>query len=272
MATDSIAQSLTQQELSNFFNTLFKVANFPKEYAPNGLQIEGTKEGISHIAFAVTADLKTIEQTIAAKAQGLVVHHGLFWPNAHSSCLTGIYGKKIKLLVQNNINLWAYHLPLDGHLEVGNAVGLLKKIEEIFPTLEVASIEGFGNFHTHFLGVKANLKKAVSSLELEKALFDLCKRPILNTFTSSEKNIRSLGMITGSGAKYWTQAQTESLDCYITGEIDSVLYSQAQENSYPLLACGHEISEQFGIQLLEQKLKQQFPFLQSNFFLPQNPV
>lgn len=119
---------MQRNELDRYFNDLLTPANF-KDYCPNGVQVEGS-ENIKKIAFAVSATLDSITQAADMGADTLVVHHGLFWHFHGARPLTGHFAKRIPPLVQHNINLFAYHLPLDAHPEVGNAAVLGQLIDQ----------------------------------------------------------------------------------------------------------------------------------------------
>ena len=114
--------SITREQLEQFLTHHLNAKGYP-DYGPNGLQVEGSKE-IESVAFSVSCTLESIQQATKLKACALVVHHGLFWKFHPSRTITGSFGKRIKELIKNDINLLGYHLPLDAHLDDGNAAGI----------------------------------------------------------------------------------------------------------------------------------------------------
>ena len=144
---------LTQTLLTDYYNTLLQAQTF-KDYCPNGLQIEG-KEQIRKIAFAVSATQDSVQKAVAFGADALVVHHGLFW-KFHGPCpLTGTLAGRVFPLIKNNINLYAYHLPLDAHQDVGNAATLGKLIN-------CFNQEPFGDYQGSPTGIKGLLTSPIS--------------------------------------------------------------------------------------------------------------
>jgi len=141
---------VSREELSRYFNKILTPAEF-EDYAPNGIQIEG-KNNIKKIAFAVSATLDVIQGAINEKADALVVHHGLFWKHQGARTITGPWGERIKQSVQSNLNLYAYHLPLDAHPEIGNAVSLGKE-------LKLENLESFGLYKKKPLGIKGKFNQ-----------------------------------------------------------------------------------------------------------------
>src|SRR5690606_18685026 len=142
-----------REQLQHFLDDLLK-PNMFQDYGPNGLQIEG-KEEIKKVAFAVSATRDSVAAAVAAKADALVVHHGLFWRFHGTRTITGPFAKRVKPLIQNDINLFGYHLPLDAHLEHGNAAGLAK-------SLGLENLQPFALEKGNFMGVKAELPNSMS--------------------------------------------------------------------------------------------------------------
>src|SRR3712207_2887858 len=112
---------MRRADLEAYLDLYLEIAKF-RDYSPNGLQVEG-RPAVETIVTGVTASLALIEQAIAARADALLVHHGYFW-RGEDQRLTGVRRRRIGLLVEHDLNLFAYHLPLDAHPEVGNNVAL----------------------------------------------------------------------------------------------------------------------------------------------------
>jgi putative NIF3 family GTP cyclohydrolase 1 type 2 len=119
--------SVKRRDLEKHLNQLLNIWEF-RDYGPNGLQVEGSDE-INKVAFAVSATVDSIEKAAQQGANALIVHHGIFWNYQGGKPIKGPHGKRVKTLVKNDISLLGYHLPLDAHLEVGNAAGIASKLE-----------------------------------------------------------------------------------------------------------------------------------------------
>ncbi|NOQ35906.1 MAG: Nif3-like dinuclear metal center hexameric protein [Methylococcaceae bacterium] len=240
---------INRQQLNDFYQQLLQPQTY-HDYCPNGLQIEG-KESIKKIAFAVSATKESITQAIAHKADALVVHHGLFWNFHGARTLTGAFGKRVLPLVKNDINLFAYHLPLDGHAEIGNAATLGYMINCI-------EQQPFGDYKGCPTGIKGIFEQAVTASTLAKKLEKILNHQVIIASPDENQAIKSIGIITGGANGEWKQAAKEGLDAYITGEISEHDWHEAQEAGVHFFAGGHNATEQFGIQTLLEKTHAQF--------------
>ncbi len=250
-------------ELEKFFNRVLKPHEF-KDYCPNGLQIEGKKE-IKNIAFAVSATLDSIERAITMRASALVVHHGLFWKHQGSRALTGPFGKRVMNLARQQINLFGYHLPLDAHPEVGNAKSLGNLIG-------LTNTEPFGDYKGSPTGIKGVLPNPTKSKELQEMLKIVLKHEVILATPGKEMEINSVGIITGGANSDWQLAAEEGLDAYITGEISEYDWHESQEAGVHMFAGGHNATEKFGIQALQQKVMETFPEIDCTFIDSPNPA
>lgn len=253
---------MTRDELEQFLNETLEPERY-QDYGPNGLQIEGTQE-IKKIAFAVSATRDSVEAAVEAKADALIVHHGLFWRFHGSRTITGPFAKRVAPLIRNNINLFGYHLPLDGHLQYGNAAGLAH-------ALEMENIEPFAFEKGAYLGVKGELKKSLSSKELASALENVLSHSILHACPRSDGRIQSLGIITGGANSKWTAALDDGLDAYITGEMSEHDWNEARESDLHMFAGGHHATEVFGVQNLKKLIAQAFK-VETIFIDSKNPA
>lgn len=249
-------------ELESFYNTLLNSNNYD-DYGPNGLQIEGRTK-ITKVAFAVSATRDSIEQAIQNKADALVVHHGLFWKFHGPKTLTGPFAKRVFPLIKNEINLLAYHLPLDGHAEIGNAAALAT-------LLDCIDLQAFGNFKGMPTGVKAFLKQPLSAQKLANKLEVTLNHSVIMASADSSQLIHSIGIITGGANSEWGLAKEQGLDAYITGEISEHDWHESQESGIHMFAGGHHATEKFGIQELMKKTQQQFD-LPCFFINSENPA
>lgn len=249
-------------ELEQYFNQLLTPKKF-QDYCPNGLQVEGI-ERIEKIAFAVSATRDSISQTVALGADALVVHHGLFWNFQGARTLTGAFAQRIFPLVQQQVNLFAYHLPLDAHPRVGNAavLGSLIGCQQQTP---------FGDYKGCPTGIKGQLTKPMSVQALGQALQETLNHDIIIASTDNNQLIKSVGIITGGANSDWVLAQQSELDAYITGEISEHDWHESQENGIHMFAGGHYATEIFGILALMQQIETDYS-LECIFIDSDNPV
>ncbi|MDA8792502.1 Nif3-like dinuclear metal center hexameric protein [Bacteriovoracaceae bacterium] len=259
-------KKITLENLENIFNDLLHANSF-KDYGPNGVQV-ASSPFCSSILFAVSSDQTTIDYAIKHNFDTIVVHHGLFWTYQGAKPIKGFHGERIKKLIRNNINLIAYHLPLDGHDKVGNAATLAKK-------LNLTNIEPFGEYKGSLVGVKGEFEKPIKPLQF-KGQLEKSVRPIIFHASPSTDKIKNIGIVTGGANEYWKQAKEEGLDAFLTGEISEYNYFEAIENNIHYFACGHHATEKYGVQALKSHLiknySKSFKFHQLKFFDSKNPV
>ena len=232
-----------------------------QDYAPNGLQVEGRKE-ISKICSAVTASLDVINQAIAMKADALFVHHGYFW-RGENPVITGIKRQRLSALLTNNLNLYAYHLPLDGHPTLGNnaCLGNLLQIDNI-------------KMHTALNNPRllwtGDLSAAKSSVQFKHDLTQiLAREPLL--LSGHNKLINKVAWCSGGAQDLIEMAHSLGADAFISGEVSERTFYQAQELPINYFACGHHATERYGIQALCTHLADQF-HLQHEYIEIDNPV
>ncbi len=227
----------------------FDLQNFQSsaDNSQNGLQVEASEE-ITTIATAVDACLETFKAAAEANAQLLLVHHGLFW--GKSILLTGVHGERVRYLIQKNLSLYAMHIPLDNHLEIGNNVQLAQLLE-----LEV--IRWFGNYNGAPIGVET---KPSQPLELYKIVQEIKKKlnvtPKVLDF--GPKKIETIAIVTGSGASEITTLANKKLDLLITGEGGHSSFHQALDFHVNVIYAGHYATETLGIRALGNHLQQEF--------------
>lgn len=195
-------ETMFRNELENHLNQLLDVSRF-QDYCPNGLQVEG-REHIQKIVTGVTASLELLQAAIAHEADAVIVHHGYFW-RGESACITGMKHRRIALLMQHGINLFAYHLPLDMHSELGNNVQLAKRL---------GFVEN-GRFGEQDIVVRGALQEAMPLCALgHKIAQALGREPQI--IGNPEQSIRQLAWCTGAAQGYFEAAIAQSVDAYIT--------------------------------------------------------
>ncbi len=240
---------LKRDELVTYLNNYFEASLF-EDYGPNGLQIEGSTE-ISKIAYAVSATRESVEQACDLGVQALIVHHGVFWNFHGVRTLTGPFAKRVLPLIKKEINLIAYHLPLDAHLELGNAAALAHK-------LQLQELTPFGLTKGRSTGVAGKFKTPLTAAELKQRISSVTAHQVIHADPETNQTISTLGIITGGANSAWVQAHRAGLDAYLTGEISEHDWHEARESGIHYFAAGHNGTEQFGIQALQSHLSQKF--------------
>lgn len=232
---------IDNKTLATYCNEYLNVAKF-SDYCPNGLQIEGTSE-ITKIIAGVSANQDLIDQAIDEKADALFVHHGFFWKNEKAS-ITGIKKNRIKALLDNNINLFAYHLPLDAHPVVGNNIQLALR-------LKIQNPQPMGDTLVWKGQIDAPLSDVAQTLHNVTG-----REPLI--FGDADKPIRTITWCTGGAQSYIEHAIEIGADCFITGEVSEQIPAIAKENNIAYISAGHHATERYGVQALCQHLAQQF--------------
>ena len=226
-------------ELLQTFNTLLQPERF-KDYGPNGLQVEG-KLQVKKIVSGVTASLALIEAAVAAQADAIFVHHGLFW-RGQDGTVTGWMKKRLALLLAHDINVYAYHLPLDAHPELGNNAQLALKLG--LEAFDDASGR-FGEQSLGFLGQRRDGGGFQSAQALADHVKKVLSRPVALVDTARVA-IKNVAWCTGGAQGYFEAAITAGADAFITGEISEPQAHYARECGVAFLACGHHASERYG--------------------------
>lgn len=232
------------------------------DYCPNGLQVEGRSE-VRKIVSGVTASQALIDEAVERDADLLLVHHGYFWKGEHPG-IVGIKKKRIKTLLQNDISLLAYHLPLDVHPELGNNAQLAELLE--------LSIEGPLDPDSRVsVGQVGRLKKPLSVKQFADMLEAKLKRSP-QVITNDESDIiNTVGWCTGGAQGYIEKAITANVDAYISGEISEPTVHIARESGVHYFAAGHHATERYGAMALGKKLAEAFD-IEHEFVDIDNPV
>ncbi len=249
-----------RKELVHYLDQYLSSSEF-QDYGPNGLQVQG-KDKIKKIALSVSATQESIEQAVEWGADALLVHHGVFWKHQGARPVVDQQYGRIAPLIKNDINLIGYHLPLDAHLESGNAAQLAK-------LLNVTNLQAFGEYRRMPLGVQGILPSPVKVSDFEKVISAKLGGPIRVATPDSNSKIQSIGIITGGANNEWFQAYELGLDAYITGEISEYNWHDAIESGVHFFACGHHATERYGVQALGDLLQHKFE-LEYKFFDSEN--
>ncbi|MCD4655375.1 Nif3-like dinuclear metal center hexameric protein [bacterium] len=234
---------LKRNEIITHLASYLKTDEF-NDYCVNGLQVEGSTD-IDQIMAGVSISSKLILKAIDMKAKMIIVHHGIFWKGGpHPFHLTGITKNRVKLLLDHDINLLSYHLPLDAHPEIGNNAMLLKKMD--LPISEPFSI----GFISHF---EKPLSPAMLKKRLDKCLPDPC-----TIFGNTHSNIKTIAVVSGGGASELNNAWLAGADALITGEPSEPAMRSAEEMGMCFYSAGHYNSERLGPSALAEYLEKTF--------------
>ncbi len=247
-------------DLTQYIADLLAVDRF-KDYAPNGLQVEGRKE-IQCIVCGVTACRDLIDAAIEAGADAILVHHGYFW-KGEDPCLVGMKAERIRRLLRADINLLAYHLPLDAHGELGNNVQLARRLGLI--------VEGrfVGDAETG-IGMYGSLPVAMGGDEFSAHINSVLARPPLH-IKGSDRPIKRVAWCSGGAQGYIEQAVMLGVDAYLTGEVSEHTVHTAREYGIHFFAAGHHATERYGVQALASHLADNFG-LEQTYIEIDNPV
>lgn len=228
-----------RQQLLACFDGLLQPERF-KDYGPNGLQVEGRQE-VLRVVSGVTASLALIEEAVAWKADAIFVHHGLFW-RGQDGLVTGWMKQRLALLLKHDINLYAYHLPLDAHPQLGNNAQLgLKLGLEPLP----AEAGRFGENGLGFMGQRAGAAAFADAAQLAQHVELAMQRPV--TLVQGRPGpVAKVAWCTGGAQGYFEAAIAAGADVFITGEISEPQAHYAREMGVSFIACGHHASERFG--------------------------
>nr|WP_236943606.1 Nif3-like dinuclear metal center hexameric protein [Jeongeupia sp. USM3] len=230
--------------MENYIGQLLAVDRF-RDYCPNGLQVEG-RESVGKIATAVTASQAAVDAAIAAGADALLVHHGYFW-KSESPAIRGTKKARIAALIKADVNLYAYHLPLDAHAELGNNARLGAKLG-LNPT---------GRFGDQDLGWLGEAAEPSTLADLARRVATALDREPL-VIGDAARPIRRVAWCTGGAQGYFHQAVELGIDAFITGEASEFVTHLARETGVAFIAAGHHATERYGVRALGEHLAGHF--------------
>ena len=246
-----------RDELVAWLDDQLQVDRF-KDYGPNGLQVEGQRD-VRTVVSGVTASLALIERAIAQGADTILVHHGLFW-RGQSGVVRGWMAQRLRLLLAHDINLLAYHLPLDAHDPWGNNAQLATRLGWR------ASVQRFGDQNLGWVGtcVPQSLAELAASIAQGLGRTPVC-------VGEPQARVQRIGWCTGGAQSYFEAAMDAGVDAFITGEISEPQAHLARESGEAFLACGHHATERYGVQAVGDALAEAFG-LRHQFIDVDNPA
>ncbi len=244
-------------ELDDYIGILLEISRF-HDYCPNGVQVEGRAE-ICRIATGVTASQRLLEAATAWGAEAILVHHGYFWRN-EDQAITGIKKRRIAHLLQHDISLLAYHLPLDAHAELGNNAQLAQRL----------GLLAQGRFGEQDIGWYGGLQTPQTLGQFAAQITDSLRRTPL-VIGDGERVLKKIAWCSGGAQGYFEQAVALGVDAFLTGEISEQNVHVAHETGVAFIAAGHHATERYGVQALGEHLAQQWK-IEHQFFDMDNPV
>lgn len=246
--------------LGQAFDALLQPEKF-RDYGPNGLQVEGDRE-VRLLISGVTASRALIEAAIEADADAIFVHHGLFW-RGQDGRVTGWMRERLRLLLTHGIHLFAYHLPLDAHPELGNNAQLARVLG--------FQVDGrFGEQDLGFVGGAAGSIGWAGPQALADHVATVLGRAV-TCVGDSERPVRRVAWCSGGAQSYFEAAIAQGVDAFITGEISEPQAHLAQETGVAFLACGHHASERYGAPAVAARVAQDLG-VQHRFIEIDNPA
>lgn len=219
-----------------------------KDYCPNGLQVAGS-DSVSKVITGVTASQALIDYAVAEQADALVVHHGFFWKNEDYRII-GMKYKRIKALIDANINLFAYHLPLDIHPELGNNAQLAK-------LLNIAVTGRLPRNDETSVVFSGELENKVNASEFAQLINTKLSRDCIHVTSGNDQPIKTIAWCTGGGQNYIDLAALYGIDAFISGEISEQTTHSARELGIHYFAAGHHATERYGAKALAEFLQQE---------------
>ena len=238
---------MERDELVTYLDTYLQVETI-EDSSNNGLQVEGA-ENVTRLAFAVDAGLAAFQGARAAEAQMLLVHHGLFW--SKPVMVIGIHHRRIQALLDADLSLYASHLPLDFHHEVGNNSTLARwlKLEDAAP---------FGDYKGHPAGYAGQLTERVSLDRFVAQVEQSLGEPTIKIWPFGSETVQKVGIVSGGAASLIDQAAEAGVEVYLTGEMSHNFYHLAQELGLNVIYGGHYATETAGLRSLAEHLSERF--------------
>ena len=253
------------RDVVGYLDQVLEIERF-RDYAPNGLQVEGAPE-VERVVTGVSASAELIERALEARADLIVVHHGLVWGDGVKR-VVGPLANRLKLLLANDVSLAAYHLPLDKHARLGNNTGLADAIGL------GAAREAFGDVRGIALGLSGAWTQPLSRDEaIGRIAGGVCKGQAPRfVFPHGPATVRKVGLCTGAASDLLEAAAQAGCDLFVTGELAERAGDLAKELQITLVAAGHVATEVFGPQRLADELRMRFAGLDARFVPVPSPL
>lgn len=250
---------IDRDDLAKYLARTLDITRFP-DFCPNGLQVEGRRP-IKKLVSGVTANLALLDAAVEQGADAILVHHGYFW-RGEDARVIGQKHRRLKLLLAHDMNLFAYHLPLDMHAEFGNNAQLARQ-------LGLQAESRFGENDLGWLGTLSDASLVTVgdlALQIER---QLGRVPLI--IGDPAQKLGKIGWCTGAAQNLLGDAIAAGANVYLSGEISEPTVHLARESGVSYLACGHHATERYGVQALGAHLATQFG-IEHHFIDIDNPV
>jgi len=238
---------MERKALTDYLDDYLRVEEI-EDKSQNGLQVEGPGE-VTKVAFAVDGCQAAFERAVEEGVELLIVHHGLFWED--SPLLVGPHFRRVKALIEGGCGLYATHLPLDMHPEVGHNAEMVR-------LLGLKESEPFGDYHGVEIGFAGRFDEPVDMAGLIGRLVEAIERPPIRVLDYGPGEIERVGCVSGGAASMVDQVTDAALDAYITGETSHTSFHQAVERELNVLFAGHYGTETLGLKALARHLEEAF--------------
>ncbi len=249
----------TIQQLNSFLNEKLNLAGFPGDASNNGLQFEGSGV-VTRAVFGVDSSAALFSAAADADADFVFAHHGISWGGSLKR-IAGVDASRISILAANGISLYAAHLPLDAHPEIGHNI-LMANL------LKLQKIESFGNYGGYRIGFCGTLKRAMKIADLADFFNEnLPSEGDLSIVGDENLKAKKIGIVSGGGAfpELFSEMKASGIDCLVTGEIGHSAYHYALETGIPVVAMGHYRSEIPGVLAVKELVENSFPDISCAF-------
>jgi dinuclear metal center YbgI/SA1388 family protein len=233
---------MQRDELRSYLDRLLETERY-RDYCPNGLQVEGGAD-IERLVCGVTASQALLDEAVRRQAQAVVVHHGWFW-RGEDGRVTGLRKRRLATLLRHDISLFAYHLPLDGHAELGNNARLGLH----------CGWQAESRFGDQDIGIVGRLPAPAALASLAAAIERSLGRQVL-AIGDQERSVTRIAWCSGGAQNMFEQAIAAGVDCYLSGEISEQCTHLARESGVAYIAAGHHATERYGIAALSAHLRE----------------
>jgi dinuclear metal center YbgI/SA1388 family protein len=236
-------------DLDGFLREYLEIERFvPIDASLNGLQVGRRDKEVRRVAYTVDAALETMRRAAEAEADMLLVHHGIFWGQVYP--IVGPAFERFRTLLDHDLALYAVHLPLDYHPEVGNNAAMAER-------LGLVDTAPFGLYRGTHVGWKGRLPAPMTPREVAEALFGTSEE-ILSLLPFGREKVESVGIVSGGAPKNVSEAIAEGLDLFVTGDASHTIYHEALEGGINVIFGGHYATETWGVRRLAELLSEKF--------------
>ncbi len=243
--------------LQRYLDDLLDMSSF-RDYCPNGLQVEGRAE-VGRVLCGVTASQLLLDRAVSGGFDAVLVHHGYFW-RGEDGRINGIRKRRLSTLLKHDISLFAYHLPLDAHPELGNNAQLGRR----------AGWTATGRFGDQDLGWIGSVDRPGAAAAIARTLAaQLGREPLL--VGDADRPVATVAWCSGGAQSYFEQAIAAGADLYVSGEISEQTVHLARESGVPYVAAGHHATERYGVMALAHHLESELA-LEAQFVDLDNPA